>query len=103
MKYSTIYDSQFKVETIKIILESKQPYSQVSEELGIHENTLRWWVKELEEYGVDAFPGNGVARRCLEYELAKMKQENSVLQMENELLKQLQVFLMGKKKNDTDS
>jgi transposase-like protein len=102
MKYRTVYDRQPKAETNKIILENKRPYAQVSEELGIHENTHRRWVKGFEGYGVDAFPGNGVAKGCLEYEPAELKQGNPVLQMENELSRRLQVFLAEEKENGTD-
>lgn len=44
-------------------------------------------MKGCEEYGVDAFPENRVARRGLEHEQARMEQEDSVLQMENKLLR----------------
>ena len=44
-------------------------------------------MKGCGEYGVDAFAGNRVARRGLEHELARMEQEDSVLQMENKLLR----------------
>ena len=33
----------------------------VSQELDVHANSLYRWVQEVEEYGENAFPGNGTA------------------------------------------
>ena len=56
------FDKDFKIETVKLVLDSKRPVAAVAREVGIHENTLYNWVKLFREYQEDAFPGSGNLR-----------------------------------------
>ena len=92
-----IYDKQFKMAAVKLVLEENMTVAEVAKELSIHYNSLYRWISEYEEYGESAFPGHGSALYSYQYEIKKLKAENLELRKELELLKKFQAFL--KKKN----
>lgn len=53
------FDKQFKNAAVKLILEEGYSAKEVSQELDVHSNSLYHWVQKVEEYGENAFPGNG--------------------------------------------
>ncbi|EOO25745.1 hypothetical protein IIU_06083 [Bacillus cereus VD133] len=92
-----VYDRQFKMAAVQLILEENMFVKEVARELSIHSNTLYRWISEYEEYGESAFLGRGSALFHSQYEMKKLKRENEELRKELDLLKKFQVFL--KKKN----
>lgn len=90
------YDKEFKIEAVKMASDSKYSVKEVADELSIGANTLRRWLNEYDEYGEDAFPGQGKALFNATYEIKKLQKENVALREENELLKKLRAFLMRK-------
>ena len=40
------YNEEFKTETVKLALESDQPYSKIATELGMKPNTLYNWISK---------------------------------------------------------
>ncbi|EJR89266.1 hypothetical protein IKG_06113 [Bacillus cereus VD200] len=92
-----VYDRQFKMAAVQLVLEENMFVKEVSSELSIHSNTLYRWISEYEEYGESAVPGRGSALYHSQYEMKKFKRENEELRKELDLLKKFQVFL--KKKN----
>jgi len=54
-----VFDRQFKIAAVKIVLEDKVPVSEVATGLSIHYNSLYRWIIEYEKYGDSAFPGHG--------------------------------------------
>lgn len=65
----------------------------LSEELGIKDSALRRWVREYEEMGDGAFPGNGSPKINKDYEIVKLRKKVEELERENEILKNLRAFL----------
>lgn len=92
-----VYDRQFKMAAVQLVLEENMFVKEVTKELSIHSNTLYRWISEYEEYGESAFPSCGSALYLSQYEMKKLKRENEELRKELDLLKKFQVFL--KKKN----
>lgn len=92
-----IFDRQFKIAAVKLVLDDKIPVAQVAKELSIHYNSIYRWICEYEEYGESAFPGHGSALYNSQYEIKKLQRENKELREELTLLKKFQAFL--KKKN----
>ncbi|MBB6283527.1 MULTISPECIES: transposase [Geobacillus] len=45
------YDKEFKLQTIRMILEEGKPVAQVARELGINDNTLYRWMAEYKQSG----------------------------------------------------
>ena len=80
------YTREFKVETVKLITEHGESVSQVALDMGIHENTLYKWIRELSAKPVEAFPGKGHMVSDAE-ELRQLKKENERLKMERDILK----------------
>ncbi|NMW17301.1 hypothetical protein COJ60_28960 [Bacillus cereus] len=85
-----VYDRQFKMAAVQLVLEENTFVKEVAKELSIHSNTLYRWINE---YGESAFPGRGSALYHSQYEMIKLRWENEEL----DLLKKFQVFV--KKKN----
>lgn len=80
------YSREFKVETVKLITERGENVSQVALDMGIHENTLYKWIRELSAKPEEAFPGKGHMVSEAE-ELRRLKKENERLKMERDILK----------------
>ena len=59
--------------------------SQAAQDLGLHQNVLRKWVRDAQANGMAAFPGRGKQRpddaevSRLRRELAKTKAERDIL------------------------
>lgn len=92
-----IFDRQFKITAVKLILNEGYSVKEVSKELDVHYNSLYRWVKEYEQFGEGAFPGHGSALFNAQYEIKKLQKENEILREEVELLKKFQGFLKKKK------
>lgn len=82
------YDKQFKIVTVKLVLENNMFVADRAKALSIHYNSLYCWINEYEKYGESAFPGHGNAFYSCQYEIRKLKQGN------NELKKKLQLQKM---------
>lgn len=83
------YDRQFKASAAKVVPPGEMTVKDLSEELGIKDSTLRRWVREYEEMGDDAFPGNGSPKTNKDCEIVKLKKKAKAeeLERENETLK----------------
>ena len=92
------YDKQFKIAAVKLVQEDNMSVCDAAKALSIHYNSLYRWISEHEEYGESAFPGHGTALYSCQFEIKKLKQENSELKKELELLKKYQAFLKRKNK-----
>ena len=78
------YTREFKHEAVRLITEQGLSIAQVARDLGINDNLLSRWKKELAQQGQQAFPGQG---RAQEDELARLRREVEVLRREREILK----------------
>jgi len=79
--------SRIKADAVKLV-QSGPP--DVVRELGLVESTLRYWVSRAE---IDAGVGPPGARNTSEREeLAKLRKENTRLQMERDILKAAATF-----------
>ncbi|MFO7736720.1 MAG: transposase [bacterium] len=84
------YDREFKISTVKLILNEGRSVKEVSKDLGIQPGTLRLWKREFEEKGEESvFPGLGkkVYSNSSELEFVKLKRRNRQLEMELDILK----------------
>jgi transposase len=80
-----VFSREFKVEAVRLVVERGVKVSQAAKDLGIHENVLRKWVRDIQADLKQSFPGRGrmrpddaeVAR--LRRELAKTKAERDIL------------------------
>ena len=79
------FTREFKLEAVKLITERGVKAVQAGQDLGIHPNTLRDWVKQLAGDPEGAFPGHGQMKpeaaeiERLRREVAKLKAERDIL------------------------
>ncbi len=79
------YDKDFKVNTVKLVLEEGKVAAQVSRDLGISEKTLYGWIAQYKNDPKHPFVGSGnlkpeaQATRDLERENRELREENEIL------------------------
>jgi transposase len=79
------YDTQFKLDAVRLTSEGGKSVAAVARDLGIDANTLHHWKRTCSLHGSAAFPGNGrllpqdVEVRRLEREVATLREENQIL------------------------
>jgi transposase len=76
------FTEEFKREAVRLAKE-RGNISAAARDLGISDNTLQSWKKQLEQTPENAFPGNGNPRdpetAQLQRELRRLKEENEIL------------------------
>lgn len=76
------FTEEFKREAVRLAKE-RGNISAAARDLGISDNTLQSWKKQLQQTPENAFPGNGNPRdpetAQLQRELRRLKEENEIL------------------------
>jgi transposase len=85
------YTREFKLEAIGLIRDRGVSVGQASRDLGIHENTLRAWLKEFEADPEHSFPGHGQMKPEAA-EIARLKREVVKLKAERDILKKAAAY-----------
>ncbi|MEO5361991.1 MAG: transposase [Nitrospirota bacterium] len=81
------YDEDFKSEAVRLIKEGGRKVSEVSRNLGIHENMLYKWKKSLTDDGEDGYTAEEKA------ELRKLKKQlRDVTEGRDMLKKAMDIF-----------
>ena len=86
VKHRRKYDREFKLQAVKLSLESGKSVKEVAEDLGICAGNLARWRREYREDSENAFPGIGKLKPEDE-ELRKLRKENADLKEERDILK----------------
>ena len=81
-----VFTREFKVEAVKLVRDRGVSVAQAARDLGLHENVLRKWVRELSTDPVQAFPGHG-QMKAEQAEIAALRTEVANLKMERDILK----------------
>jgi transposase len=84
-QYKT-FDKEFKINAVKLALTGERTMKQISEELGINQNTLSNWKKEYLKDKDNSFPGKGY-QKPEEAELTRLRKKLSRVTMERDILK----------------
>jgi len=85
MKQQRHYEKEFKIQTVKYILEAQKPVSQVARELEISDNTLYGWVRQYKQDAGQAFVGRGHLKaddqstREIQKRIRDLEEENAIL------------------------
>ncbi len=91
------YDKEFKLNAIKLYLESGRSYKQIGDELGVPEATLAGWAGDYKKDGAHCFPGKGNQKPADE-ELTLLCKELAIAREERDILKKaLGIFSSTKK------
>jgi transposase len=81
------YDSEFKAEAARLVLEQKRTCSSVEKALGLPNGLVKDWVLAYKADHSNAFPGNGKRRKAHESEIEQLKKELEVTRKERDILK----------------
>ena len=74
------YDEEFKSEAVRLALKEGSRVSEVARNLGVHENLLYKWKKELSGNGSNGYTAEEKAElRKLKRELRDVKEERDIL------------------------
>ena len=85
------YDNEFKLSTVKMIVEDGMSVSRISKDLGVNENSLYKWKRDYLTDQQNAFPGKG-RMKPEDEELRKLKKELHIVKMERDILKKAIAF-----------
>jgi transposase len=91
-----IFSREFKLAAIEQI-ESGKSLARVARELEVHENVLRRWKREIQEYPSKAFSGHGNTRSTnreaeLERKIGQMTLENDFLKKALQRVEELRLL-----------
>lgn len=94
------FDREFKIEAVKLAARGDKKSSQVARDLGISENVLSRWKRQLSDDPSFAFPGKGHLKPADE-ELRKLKKQLRDVTEERDILKKaLAIFSRHPDPND---
>jgi transposase len=74
---------------VRHVRESKRPIAHVAEDLGVHKEALRLWVRRAE---LDAGERTDLLSTNEREELKRLRQENLELKQANAILKDASIF-----------
>jgi transposase len=84
------YTQEFKEEAVKLITEQGYQIAEAARNLGVNENMLGRWKREIEGGGEVSPSMSGVT--AMQAELNRLRKENKRLKMEREILKKAAAF-----------
>ncbi len=85
-KVQKVYTKEFKEEAVKLLQSSGTSAAQIARDLGMSDNSLYNWQRQLAEKGPDAFPGTGHQSAQAE-EIRRLKRELEITRQERDILK----------------
>ena len=88
------YTQEFKEEAVKLVTEQGYQITEAARNLGVNENVLGRWKREIEGVGEDTPGLQGGA--AIQAELNHFRKENKRLKMEREILKKAAAFFAKK-------
>lgn len=87
---SSNYSSQFKQDAVKLAIESDKAVAQTAKDLGVNPNTLYTWISKYHQPEAAANKGSGEKHPY--DELKRLRQENSRLREERDILKKAAAY-----------
>ena len=92
------YSKEFKIKTVKLMVEEGQSLSETSRQLGVSVQTLCKWKRKRRSDGQQAFPGSGNSATEKDEELKRIKAENRKLRFERDILKEAVSYIAPDRK-----
>ena len=86
-----IYDAEFKRDALRLATNKSYGVSETARRLGINANMLGRWKREAEPTSNGVLTGNGQVSPEQD-ELRRLREENTRLRMERDILKKTVVF-----------
>ena len=85
------FTREFKLEAVRLVRDRGVRISEAAQDLGLHENVLRKWVKDIGAHAEQAFPGRGKMRPD-DAEVARLRRELAKTKAERDILKKAIAF-----------
>ncbi len=85
------YDTAFKLEATRLVVEEGRKVSEVEPNLDISRGTLARWVRETKSDPEEAFPGKG-RLKVKDEEIRKLRLELKRTQEERDIIKKALVY-----------
>jgi transposase len=83
------YSDELRERAVRFYFESNRPIAHVAQDLGIHKEALRQWVRQAE---ADRGVRRDLLRSDEREELKKLRKENAELRRANAILKDASVY-----------
>ena len=80
------FSPEFKLEAVRLVRERGVKITQAAQDLGLHENVLRKWVKDHAANAGEAFPGGG-KQRADDAEISRLRRELAKTKADRDILK----------------
>lgn len=90
-KKRKMYDRQFKIDAVNLVVNGERSVSEVARDLGIEANMLHRWKQKLTTKGSESFPGKGRLSPH-EEELRRLRRELEQVKEDREILKKALAF-----------
>lgn len=91
------HDKEFKLDTVKLIVEKGRSVPSLAKDLGISTKTLYAWVAAYRKDSDIAFPGSG-KMKPIDEEIRQLKRRNAELEEENAILKKAAAIFINHRK-----
>ncbi|WP_203218191.1 transposase [Nocardia brasiliensis] len=75
------FTEEYKAQAVGFVLDQGRPVAEVARNIGVHEMTLRKWVKRAKESGVSGDREKGLTD-SEQAELERLRAENAELKMQ---------------------
>lgn len=82
------YPAEFRKDAVELVRSSGRSFASVARELGLNQETLRYWVRSSE--GEQQSPTS--AEASADAELARLRKENAELKTEREILRKAAAY-----------
>ena len=83
------YPEELRERAVRLVFESKRPIAHVAQDLGIHKESLRLWVRQAE---ADSGRRRDLLSSEEREELKRIRKENAELRRANAILKDASVY-----------
>jgi len=100
MKERRKFDKQFKIDAVNLLESSGKTATEVAADLGIRQDALSRWKREIHEENKRAFPGRGNAR---DEEFIRLRKELADVKMERDILKKALAIFSKPENRNTNS
>ena len=85
------FTKEFKLETVRLVVEQGRKQVDVCRELEINPMVLSRWIRDLQKDAAQAFPGKG-RLKPQEQRIKDLEEENRRLRMERDFLKKATAY-----------
>jgi transposase len=87
MRKNRVYDPEFKIEAVKLVVEEGRTIRDVERSLGITFGILKDWVRKFEATGACSVAKGPLAVGTPEAEMKRLQKDNERLRRERDILK----------------